>query len=144
MATPLLQTSSTRYKGSCCCGAVQFECGSPIRAPVCHCHGCQSLHGAPFVWSVVLRKEEFRWICGENNLDRYQDLRYTCHRCHGKVVDEGDKYFYSFPAVFGFATRKEIPDSFQPTHHCFYNQRAMDIPDDKPKFVAKWGSARCD
>eukprot|EP01083_Nonionella_stella_P256861 879842_1 len=91
----------TRYVGSCRCGAVQFECGIPVRAPICHCYSCQSLHGAPFVWSVVLRKEEFTFLNdSENNIEKYCNLYCTCKYCHGKVVDMGSKYYYSFIGLF--------------------------------------------
>lgn len=143
--TSHITSSKTRYKGSCYCGAVQFECGEPVRAPVCHCTGCQSLHGSPFVWSVVLLKEEFQWLQGyDDSIEKYQDLRYTCKQCHGKIADEGPKYHYSFPSLFSFSSKSNMPKSFQPTHHCFYGQRIMDVNDAMPKFVAKWGSKRLD
>ena len=129
-----------RYRGSCFCGLIQFECNPPVRAPVCHCLSCQSLHGAPFVWSVVLEKDSFHFLQGAESIHKF-GVRYTCSRCHGKLVDEGDKYFYSFPSVFRFPSGR-VPECFLPTHHCFYPQRLMDIHDDRPKFVAKWGSTR--
>ena len=38
---------NTKYFGKCDCGKISIECNSdPLDVKICHCRGCQKLHGA--------------------------------------------------------------------------------------------------
>jgi hypothetical protein len=45
------ESSSKMYSASCHCGRVRYNVrGEPESSKLCHCRGCQQLHGAPFEW----------------------------------------------------------------------------------------------
>ncbi|KAI1701731.1 glutathione-dependent formaldehyde-activating enzyme domain-containing protein [Ditylenchus destructor] len=57
------------HKGSCHCGAVQWECLAPteIVAEVCNCTICTKKHNIHF----IVAKEKFTLIKGKDNLTEY-------------------------------------------------------------------------
>jgi hypothetical protein len=66
-------TSSAKasYRASCFCRRVQYEVrGEPESAKLCHCRGCQLLHGAPFEW-VGFRKTPFCLVFQTRNQSSY-------------------------------------------------------------------------
>ena len=59
-------------RGSCLCGAVQFEAG-PFDAMLhCHCSMCRKHHGAMFATFLAGKADGFRWIAGEDQLATYR------------------------------------------------------------------------
>ena len=40
----------------------------PVDGTYCHCHGCQILHGAPFQWACIFRKEGIQFTKGVDKL----------------------------------------------------------------------------
>lgn len=51
------ESSSKMYSASCHCGRVRYNVrGEPESSKLCHCRGCQQLHGAPFEWVSDRRK----------------------------------------------------------------------------------------
>ena len=76
-------------RGSCLCGAVQFEAG-PFDAMLhCHCSMCRKHHGAMFATFLAGKADGFRWIAGEDQLATYRSsangLRPFCRTC-GSVL----------------------------------------------------------
>lgn len=74
-------------KGSCLCGAIEYEIDS-IDMPVahCHCRTCQKAHATAFASTAGIMREHFRWLRGEelhmNNkrLDRFvEQSRFAAH-----------------------------------------------------------------
>lgn len=80
-------------KGSCLCGAIEFEIDS-VDMPVvhCHCRTCQKAHAAPFATTAGVMREHFRWLKGEEMLSLFESssgkLRYFCSVCGSHVVAE--------------------------------------------------------
>jgi hypothetical protein len=78
-------------KGSCLCGAVEYEIDS-IDMPIahCHCRTCQKAHAAPFASTAGIMREHFRWLKGEDKLSSFESspgkLRYFCSVCGSHLV----------------------------------------------------------
>lgn len=73
-------------RGSCLCGAVQYETDPPTLFCVhCHCRFCRRAHGAAFVTWLGVREDAFRLRCGEETLRWYrsspQSRRAFCTQC---------------------------------------------------------------
>jgi len=80
-------------KGSCLCGAVEYEIDS-IDMPVAHCHclTCRKAHAAPFTTGAGVMREHFRWLKGEDKLSSFESSpgkrRYFCSVCGSHPVAE--------------------------------------------------------
>lgn len=62
-------TSNTPTRGSCLCGAVQFEITPPyLGFWYCHCERCQRSTGSAHAANIFMKPEQFRWVAGENNI----------------------------------------------------------------------------
>ena len=80
-------------KGSCLCGAIEYEIDS-IDMPIvhCHCRTCQKAHAAAFASTAGIMREHFRWLKGEEKLSFFEStpgkLRYFCSGCGSHLVAE--------------------------------------------------------
>ncbi len=55
-------------KGSCLCGALQYELTGPISSLThCHCSRCRKQHGAPFTTYAAVALADLHWIAGESH-----------------------------------------------------------------------------
>ncbi len=76
-------------RGSCLCGAVQFEAGPFDSMVHCHCSMCRRHHGAMFATFLTGRSGSFRWLAGQDRIVSYRSsskgLRPFCGTC-GSVV----------------------------------------------------------
>lgn len=142
------------YKASCYCGRVKYEVrGDPESSKLCHCRGCQLLHGAPFEWVSIFLKHNVRFdqnslkylyfYSGESDIGFSSvdpgerpalPLKVSCSHCRTPVADEGRNVWLAFSTLFGFTTETGIPESFQHSCHLFYRQRCINLPDDKTKW----------
>ena len=140
------------YRARCFCGAIAFEVRSdPVDAKICHCPQCQSLHGAPFQWAVIFRKNDVRFVRGVDRLFFYSaetktsgrvlPCKLSCADCRSPIADEGRRMFLAFGPLFDFGSPPRVPPSFEPTCHIFYGQRVIDVRDDKPKYPGHKGSS---
>jgi hypothetical protein len=134
-----------KYQASCFCGCMRYEVsGDPVDAKLCHCRACQTLHGAPMQWVAIFHKHQLRFISGLDQLkfynseqglnDRLQPCKVSCMQCGTPIADEGRRMWLAFPSLFNFGAAAEIPDSFKPTCHIFYDQRVIDVCDHLPKW----------
>ncbi len=58
--------------GGCLCGALRYEAQGALRAVThCHCHMCRKAHGTAFSSYGAVRREDFRWVQGEDALAVY-------------------------------------------------------------------------
>jgi hypothetical protein len=158
------------YNASCYCGRVQYQVrGNPASTKLCHCRGCQLLHGAPFEWVSIFSKDSVRfpsstsssssldhlyfysseldqgWTSRVAN-DRVLPCKVSCAHCRTPVADEGRHMWLAFNTLFGFtiepqqgassssSSSSSIPDAFRHSDHLFYQQRCIDINDDKMKW----------
>jgi len=59
-------------KGSCLCGAVEFEFGDNITdIGMCHCSKCRKVSGTASNATLMVGTDGFEWISGEDNLLKY-------------------------------------------------------------------------
>jgi hypothetical protein len=147
------------YPATCFCGRVHYEVrGGPMSSKLCHCRGCQLLHGAPFEWVSIFEKEDVRfrpssldnlyfysseldrgWTAEEAG-DRILPVKVSCAHCRTPVADEGRHMWLGFSTLFGFTCEDDEcttipPPAFQHSCHLFYQQRCIDLPDDKEKWT---------
>ena len=60
-------------KGSCLCGAIQFEVDGSVRnVGNCHCSMCRKLHGAPFATYGQAPADALTITRGEEHVRRYE------------------------------------------------------------------------
>eukprot|EP01083_Nonionella_stella_P082947 229164_1 len=135
-----------KYIGNCECGRVSIECSSdPLDVKICHCRGCQKLHGAPMQIACIFRKHHIRftrnsleWLkfySADNQINEHVlPCKLSCIYCNTMIADEGRNMFLAFPSIFNFKNNK-TPDSFKPKCHIFYGQRVVDITDNLPKWM---------
>jgi ADP-ribosyl-[dinitrogen reductase] hydrolase len=80
-------------KGSCLCGAVEYEI-EQLDMPIvhCHCNTCRKAHAAMFVSTAGVKREHFRWLRGEEKLIAFESspgkLRHFCSICGSHLVAE--------------------------------------------------------
>jgi len=148
------QEGISKYSASCYCGAVQYEVLSdPETAKLCHCRGCQKLHGAPYEWVCIFHKHNVRFVSDTDNLyfyngdmnqgwdssqhaqakERVLPVKVSCQTCRSPIADEGRHMWLAYGTLFNFR-EQQIPESFRHQCHLFYSQRVMDLHDDKPKW----------
>ena len=136
---------TAKYRASCFCNAVEYEVGfDPVDAKICHCLGCQKLHGAPMQWAAIFHKHDVRITKGiehlqfyNSELDKHERIlpcKVSCTRCGTLIADEGCNMWLAFPSLFDFGSASKVPVKFKPTCHIFYGMRIIDIADDLPKW----------
>lgn len=60
-------------KGSCLCGAVQFEVKGPIRGiGSCHCSKCRKVSGTTGNAQFIVPIDDFTWVRGEENIRAFK------------------------------------------------------------------------
>lgn len=71
-------------KGSCCCGAVQFELqNTPEFMGTCHCSRCRK-SGASTI--VFVKKEDLKWVSGRDEVHLFTPpTPYIYGRCFCKI-----------------------------------------------------------
>ncbi|MFC5737778.1 GFA family protein [Sinirhodobacter huangdaonensis] len=86
-------------RGSCCCGAVQFELlAVPSMMGTCHCSRCRKV-GASTI--VFVKRDDLRWLRGRELVARYQpEAPYKYGRCFcslcgtslGEILSEEESF----------------------------------------------------
>ncbi len=78
-------------RGSCLCGAVQFEAGPFDSMVHCHCSMCRKHHGAMFATFLGGASGGFHWLAGEDAVVVYESsaagLRPFCRHCGSVLPD---------------------------------------------------------
>ncbi len=60
-------------RGSCLCQGVKFEIDGEVSEMTdCHCSMCRKAHGASFVTFISAKKNEVRWVQGEDLVTSYK------------------------------------------------------------------------
>lgn len=144
-ASPQDSNFIPKYQARCHCGRVEYEvCADPVDAKICHCRVCQKLHGAPMQWAAIFHKRDVRMTRGFDHLrffnsehleyKRLLPCKVSCSQCGTLIADEGRRMWLAFPTLFDFRQFSEVPASFQPTCHIFYQLRVIDVDDQLPKW----------
>lgn len=80
-------------KGSCLCGAVEYEVDQ-LDGPITHCHcvTCRKAHAASHTSTARVDRKHFRWVGGKENVTAFESsagkLRQFCSRCGSHLVAE--------------------------------------------------------
>jgi ADP-ribosyl-[dinitrogen reductase] hydrolase len=78
------------YKGSCHCGAVKYEIDRLESLGHCHCMTCRKTHSAAFNTAGRVKRENFRFLAGEERLKAYESSpgkdRFFCGDCGCHIV----------------------------------------------------------
>lgn len=142
------------YTAACYCGRVNYQTrGEPLSSKLCHCRGCQLLHGAPFEWVAIFEKHNVKfdpsslkqlyfysseldqgWTA-DQAYQRVLPVKVTCSHCRTPIADEGRHMWLAYCPLFGFTKETGIPESFRHQCHLFYSQRCIDMSDDKEKWT---------
>mgnify|MGYP000712040168 CR=1 FL=1 len=151
------------YQAQCYCQRVKYQVrGNPTSSKLCHCRGCQVLHGAPFEWVSIFHKKDVKfdaaslpylyfysadqdvgWQSGDTDTTTSRPdlpLKVSCSHCRTPIADEGRHMWLAFTTLFGFTCDTGIPPAFQHSCHLFYGQRCINLDvddgqdDDKPKW----------
>jgi hypothetical protein len=144
-ASPSDVSFVAKYRARCHCDAVRYEVRSdPVDAKICHCAGCQALHGAPMQWAAIFHKRDVRFTAGVEHLrfynstlnrrERILPCKVSCGLCGSLIADEGRNMWLAFPSLFDFGVPPQVPRAFRPSCHIFYGMRVMDVADDLPKW----------
>lgn len=90
---PILDSKGELVKGSCLCGAVEYEVDQ-LDMPIihCHCRTCQKAHAAPFAATAGVLRTHFRWLKGNDALAAFESspgkLRHFCSHCGSHLMAE--------------------------------------------------------
>ncbi|KAK7964233.1 hypothetical protein PG984_013223 [Apiospora sp. TS-2023a] len=118
--------ATKHHEAECNCGRIKYWLSreKPLASKYCHCTDCQSLHGAPFQWAAIFKKEDLHFENGAKGLafyhaqkkHTYHDLpcKVSCAYCHAPIMDEGRNMVLMFPAIIKFKSEQAQKD-FQPT-----------------------------
>ena len=60
------------FRGSCLCGAVEFEADRPQEFRYCHCSRCRKSRGSAFAANMFVQPGDFRWLRGQDQVIRYR------------------------------------------------------------------------
>ncbi len=131
-------------KGSCLCGAVEYEVDQ-LDMPIthCHCRTCRKAHAAPFASTAGVMREHFRWTRGKEMLKAFESspgkLRYFCSICGSHVVAERPAQPHVIVRV---ATLDEDP-GLRPEAHIWCSHDVPWLQDaENAGFYDEWQSGR--
>ena len=124
--------------GECLCGKIQYEYkGTTGNLVHCHCSRCRKWHGAAFRSRIVVKKDGYRWLTGEEYLAHYQGtpnvIKTFCKNCGSSLVT----IYPLRDNLLGLpiAGCEGILDNYQ-EFHIFVNSQAKwwKITDDLPQY----------
>ena len=123
--------------GGCLCQRVRYQLSNAeVHQPAnCHCSNCRKTHGAAFGTYVPIRKGDFRWLQGENEVARYVSSPHT-YRCFCSVCGSPLAAFDGKNIrCITLGTVDEDP-GLRPEYHMYVSDKApwYEISDDLPQF----------
>ena len=128
-------------QGSCLCGGVKFEFKQAIGPfELCHCSRCRKVSGSAFLAAVVVEREGFRFLQGQELVKTYEaPVRKTppgyksifCGVCGSPVPDPND----ASPHFEITAGTLDDDPGLRPDKHIFseYKSPWFAITDDLPQ-----------
>lgn len=135
------------YRGSCLCGAVQYEIDAfTPRMAHCHCSMCRKFHGAAFATFGEAKVSDFRWLRGEHELAEYHadngTTRRFCRQCGSSMTFASANPDENVVEV-SLGTLDSNLD-LSPDAHIFVGSKAnwSEIHDSLPQYVAGRKSQR--
>lgn len=126
------------YKGSCLCGAVNFQITSSIRNIVyCHCSECRKAQGSAFATNGIVDNDNFKIISGEDQLSAYESTsghtKYFCSHCGSPLMSKNLSRPDQLRVRLG-TIESDVAE--KPAAHIFVSSKASwdDITDDLPQY----------
>lgn len=113
-------------KGACNCGAVTFEIQTELSdIYVCHCSICRRSTGTGGIAVVVVDKNEFRWLSGEEQVKTWHKPGHDwatsfCSTCGSPLPGANDETSMYVPV--GLIT--EGGEKLKVAHHIWVNSKA--------------------
>lgn len=112
--------------------------GPPLGAMYCHCSICRRSTGAPFIMVGLWAPDKVRITEGEPLAkQKTSDMleRHFCPDCGAAIFNAVRTARFDANNVM-LPLLDERDDATRPTHHIYYADRVMDVPDELPKFDA--------
>ena len=80
-----------KLTGKCLCGAMAYEINGDLGPIVnCHCSKCRRWHGAAFRTRCTIKRKDFKWVKGEDNLSKYHSsknvIKTFCKICGSSLI----------------------------------------------------------
>ena len=122
------------HKGSCFCGAVEFEAnGGPLDMGYCHCDDCRSWSGAPVNGFTLWPADSVSVTRGEDRLGAYNKTGFSNRRF---CADCGGAIFVQHPTLGAVdIPAGKLPTlEFAPGAHLNYASTRHPMRDGLPKF----------
>jgi len=113
--------------GECNCGAVQFEIDADLADVfVCHCSICRRSTGSNGIAVVLVRRDQFRWVRGEEHIAMWKKPAtkwetWFCRVCGSPVPGDNDATKMFVPA--GSITKGG--DALRVAHHIWVGSKAV-------------------
>jgi len=124
---------SDTHKGTCFCGAVEFEVsGQPAVMGICHCESCRHWSAGPVNGFALWPKDVVKITKGADSIGTFAKTdnshRKWCTKCGGHIMN--DHPAMGMADVFASV----LPTlTFQPALHVFYGEKLIAIKDGLPK-----------
>ena len=113
-------------KGACNCGSVTFEIDEDLSAViVCHCSICRRSTGSNGIAVVVVDKDAFRWLQGEELIATWQKpdadwQTWFCKTCGSPLPGDNDEERMFVPA----GLIEDGGEALSVQHHIYVDSRA--------------------
>ncbi|ALH96473.1 GFA family protein [Acinetobacter equi] len=124
-------------KGSCCCGAIQFQLNNlPTMMGTCHCSRCRKLGSSTLIF---VQKNDFILLQGQEFIEKFQPeppFHYTrsfCKKC-GTALGEIGSTNDSFP-IPANCLDDHLPLNIQFHVHVASKPHWYEICDSAPQFL---------
>ncbi|OIR18205.1 putative glutathione-dependent formaldehyde-activating enzyme [mine drainage metagenome] len=126
------------HKGSCLCGAVEYEIAGPLGPVVyCHCSRCRKASGSAFNAMSPVSAADFRIVKGQECLRDYRNSagvnRVFCGMCGSPIIGKRD----SAPEIVRVRIGTlDTPVNSQVSSHVFAGSKASwdEILDHAPQY----------
>ena len=119
--------TSPNFRGSCLCGAVQYEVsGEPTKFYHCHCQRCRKVTGTGHASNLFLQPGSIKWLKGEELIRLYkvpEAKRFSncfCTNCGSRVP----RYVKESDAVILPAGSLDSEPTIHPQARIFWDSRA--------------------
>jgi hypothetical protein len=120
--------------GRCLCGDIRYEYrGAPLKTGYCHCESCRRHTSSPFVVSVTIDKNTFRYTKGSPV--PYESSpgveRTHCGRCGSPIAYENSNEFALWIGTL------DDPAKVTPTYHCYTAEQLpwIEVADELPRYA---------
>jgi hypothetical protein len=128
-----IMANERTYRGSCFCGAVEFEVkGEPAAAGYCHCNSCRRWSAGPINAFTLWPPSAVLVTRGADQIDTYNKTprsgRKWCKTCGGHLFTEHPAW--NLTDVYA-ATIPDYP--FKPGVHVNYQETVLHVRDGLPK-----------